>query len=38
MSDETDTEEGGEGFYAQALPAWRFSLWDVAGIGLEATA
>ena len=26
-------EPGGQdGYYAQALPTWKFSLWDVAGI------
>ena len=34
MDDDTEVDETPEGFYPQALPCWRFSLWDVAGIAM----
>lgn len=33
-----DDENVTEGFYEVEPPAWKFSLWDVAGIGLHTTA
>lgn len=42
MSDHAHDAEGNclppeNGFYAQSLPTWKFSVWDVVGIVLTGT-
>lgn len=43
MSDHAHDENGNcippqNGFYNQALPVWKFSMWDVAGLAVTAAA